>query len=156
MSAARMMETVRWGKSKPYRAIVHLNYVILPREKPTTFKSLVGVIIIGGVIIAWLVWSLFGLNVTESHGVITAAKAESITGLKLPSEAMNIRTARYSQWVNYAEFVRFEAPVNVCLRCALKITPRQAMKPTDEYDLKYAAGAGRSAAFSDFTWFDLY
>ena len=101
------------------------------------------------------IWSLFGFHVTESRGPITAFKAESITGLKLPPEAKNIRAASFSQWIQYADYLRFEAPVDVCLSYASTVTPGAATQPADEFDLKSGARLTRSGALEDFDWFDL-
>ena len=79
----------------------------MQRRKPSKFKWFVRVVVLG--LVVWFVWSLFGFHVTESRGPIDASKAESITGQKLPPGAKNIRAARYSQWIEYAQYLRFKA-----------------------------------------------
>ena len=125
----------------------------MKRGKTSKFNWFVRVAILG--VIVWFVWSLIGFHVTESRGPITASKAESITDLKLPPEAKNIRAASYSQWMEYAQYLRFEAPVDVCLHYASTIVPGAAIQPADEFDLKNGARLLRSGAFDDFSWFDL-
>jgi hypothetical protein len=125
----------------------------MQRGKPSKFKWFVRVAVLG--LVVWFVWSLFGFHVTESRGPITASKAESITDLKLPPEAKNIRAAKYSQWIEYAQYLRFEAPVDVCLRYASTVAPGAATQPADEFDLKNGARPIRSGAFDDFSWYDL-
>lgn len=125
----------------------------MQRGKPSKFKWCVRVAMLG--VVVWFVWSLFGFHVTESRGPITASKAERITGLKLPPEAKNIRAASHSQWVQYACYLRFEAPVDVCHRYASTVAPGAATQPADEFDLKNGARLIRSDAFDDFSWFDL-
>lgn len=106
-------------------------------------------------VMVWFVWSLLGFHVTESRGTITASRAESITGLKLPPEAKNIRAACYRQWIEYAQYVRFEAPVDVCLRYAATVAPGATTEPADEYDLADGRHLIQAGAFDDFSWFDL-
>lgn len=125
----------------------------MQRGRPSKFKWFMRVAVLG--VVVWLVWPLFGFHVTESRGPVTASKAELITGLKLPPEATNIRAASYSQWVEYAQYLRFEAPAEVCLRYAFTVAPGAATQPADDSDLKNGARPIRSGAFDDFSWFDL-
>ncbi|MBC7782813.1 MAG: hypothetical protein H7144_03155 [Burkholderiales bacterium] len=125
----------------------------MQRRKPSKFKWFVRVAVLG--VIVWFVWSLFGFHVTESRGPCIASKAESITGLTLPPESKNIRAASYSQWIEYAQYLRFEAPVDVCVRYASTVVPGAATQPADEFNLKNGASLIRSGAFDDFSWFDL-
>jgi hypothetical protein len=81
--------------------------------------------------------------------------AESITGLKVPPEATNIRAASHSLWVEYAQYLRFEAPVDVCLRYASTLVRGPTTKPDSELDLTDDARSVRADAFDDFSWFDL-
>jgi hypothetical protein len=125
----------------------------MQRGKPFKFKWLVRVAVLG--VVVWFVWSRVGFHSTESRGPIDASRAEWITGLKLPSEAKNIRAAKYSQWIEYAQYLRFEAPADVCLRYAATVALGAATQPADEFDLKNGARPIRSGAFEDFSWFDL-
>lgn len=125
---------------------------VMPRRNPSKFNWSVRVAVLG--VVGWFAWSLFGFHVTESRGPISASKAESITGLKVPPAAKNIRAAGYSQWIEYAQYLRFEAPADVCLRYASMVVPG-ATQPADEYELKDDARLVRADAFDDFSWFDL-
>lgn len=125
----------------------------MPPKKPSKF----GWVLRGAalVVIAWGMWSLVGFHVSEPSGPITAAKAKSITGLTLPAEATNIRAASYSQWIEYAQYLRFEAPAEVCLSYAATIVSGEAIVPGDEFHVKRASQPLRPDAFKDFSWFDL-
>jgi len=113
----------------------------------------VGRLCVVGVVV-WIGWECGGLHVTDSYAPITAAKAESITGLKLPPEATNIRAASYNQWIELAQYIRFEAPVDVCLRYASSIAGPMTHR-ADEYELKDGVRLLRAETFEDFSWFDL-
>lgn len=123
------------------------------RSTTSKFKWAVRITVVGGII--WLLWSFLGLHVSEPRGPITATKAESITGIRVPPEAKNIRAASYRQWIEYAQYLRFEAPVDVCLRFASTIVPGATTQPADEYDLARNAHPIRAGAFDDLSWFDL-
>lgn len=125
----------------------------MQQGKSSKFKWFVRVIVLG--VIVWFVWSLFGLHVTESHGPITAANAESLVGVTVPPEATNIRAASYSQWIEYAEYLRFEAPVDICRQFASTVVPTGTTRPADEFDLAQESKTPRADAFEDFSWFDL-
>lgn len=117
-------------------------------------KKLFSIVVI--CLAAWFGWSLFGLRVTESHGPVDAERAESILGITLPPEARNIRAASYSQWIQYGQYLRFEAPVDVCLRFANDVTQGAATRPAGEFEQKQAARTPRAGVFDDFSWFDLH
>jgi hypothetical protein len=123
------------------------------RGKPPNLKWLVRFGVLG--VIVWFAWALFGLHVTEPRRPITVSRAESITDLELPREARNIRAASYSWGVEYSQYLRFEAPPEVCLRYASTVAPRAATRPADEFDLRNGAHLTRSGVFDDFSWFDL-
>lgn len=125
----------------------------MQQGKPFKFKWFAAVAVLS--FVGWVAWSLFGFHVIEPHGPINASQAESITGLRLPPEAKNIRAAKYGQWAEYAQYLRFEAPVDVCLRYASTVAPGAATQPADESDLKDDARLIRPEAFDDFSWFDL-
>jgi hypothetical protein len=125
----------------------------MQRGKLSKFKWFVRLAILG--VVVWFVWSLFGFHVSEPGGPISAAKAQSMLGVQVPPEAKNIRAATYSQLVEYAHYLRFEAPVDVCLRYAETVVPGATTKPADEYDLAGNARPLRAGAFDDFSWFDL-
>src|SRR4051794_14290338 len=105
----------------------------MQRGKPSKFKWFVRVAVLG--VVVWFVWSLVGFHVSEPRGPISASKAESMLDIRLPPEAKNIRAATYSQWIEYAQYLRFEAPVDVCLRYAATVVPNAATQPADQYDL---------------------
>lgn len=101
------------------------------------------------------VWQLAGFHVIESRGPITAARAKSITGLTLPPQATNIRAASYRRWIEYAQYLRFEAPPEVCLSYAATILPGEAIQPAHDFGLERASQPLRPDAIKDFSWFDL-
>lgn len=86
-------------------------------------------------VVVSVVWELFGLHVTDPTQPATPAQAQAYTGVALPKEARNIRIAGYRQWIEFAHYVRFEAPVNVCLKYAAAIAPGAALQPVDTYQL---------------------
>jgi hypothetical protein len=124
------------------------------RGKPSKFRWIPRIAIVGMTV--WFLWSLVGFHVTESSGPISPSEAESIAGIRVPPQAKNIRAANYSQWIEYAQFLRFEAPVDVCLRYASTVAPGAATRPVvDEPELTRNASPIRTGAFDDFGWFDL-
>jgi hypothetical protein len=106
-------------------------------------------------IIIWIGWVYCGVHVTDSYGPISASKAESITGLKVPPEAANIRAATFHQWIETAQYLRFEAPVDVCLQYASLVNSGPVTQRADEYSLKDGVHLLRPEVFGDFSWFDL-
>lgn len=125
----------------------------MQRGTLSKFKWFVRVAVVG--MIVWFVWSLIGFHVTESRRPISAREAESIVGVKVPPEATNIRAASYRQWIEYAQYLRFEAPVDVCRRFASTVVPKATTQPADQFDLSGNARTPRPNAFTDFSWFDL-
>jgi len=101
------------------------------------------------------VWQLFGLHVNEPGRPATASEAEAYTGVPLPAEARNIGVAGYRQWVEFAQYVRFEAPADVCLKYAGAVAPGAVLQPADEDQLWLDARPIREGALTDFAWFDL-
>lgn len=106
-------------------------------------------------VVAGVAWSLFGVQVSEPRGPITASQAQSILGIKLPPEAKNIQAASDSQWIEYEQYLRFEAPVGVCLRYASVIVPGATTRPIDRSELVRMSRPLRAGAFKEFNWFDL-
>ncbi len=125
----------------------------MQRARPSKFKWFVRVAVVGGIM--WFAWSLFGLHVRESRGPLTPTAAASLAGIPIPPEALNVRVASYSQWIEYAKYIRFEAPVDVCLRHASAVVPGARLQPANEYDLAGNARTIRPNVFRDFGWFDL-
>jgi hypothetical protein len=101
------------------------------------------------------VWQLFGLHVNEPPRPATPAQAEAYTGVALPAEARNIGVAGYRQWIEFAQYVRFEAPANVCLRYAAAVAPGAELQPIDETQLELDARPIREGVLTHFGWFDL-
>ena len=106
------------------------------------------------VVIVGLGWEFLALHVDQPAVPTSAADAEAYTGVPLPPEAKNIRVAAYRQWIEYAQYVRFEAPVSVCLKYAAKVAPGSALQPVEIFQRKLDARAPRQGVL-DLTWFDL-
>lgn len=106
--------------------------------------------------VALFAWVLFGFHIDEPSGFVTATQAAAYTGLPLPPEAKNIRMAGYRQWIEEAQYVRFEAPVDVCLAYAAKVVASPDPLPAADDHLRVSAAKPlRPKAFRDFSWFDL-
>jgi hypothetical protein len=99
-------------------------------------------------------WSLAGLHVHEPAGPVSAAEAKDFTRIEIPPEATNIRIAGFHQWIQYEQFLRFEAPAEVCLRTARRVQPNVKLARCDEFDLKHVDSV-RKDVYHDLTWFDL-
>jgi len=125
----------------------------MQRKNPSRLKRLLLVALVG--LIAWFGWSLVGLHVSEPRGPTSAAEAESITGIRVPPEAKNIRAASFSQWIQYAKYLRFEAPPDVCLRFASTVVPGATTQPVDPSELAYNVFPIRPGVFKYISWFDL-
>lgn len=100
-------------------------------------------------------WALVGLHVSNPARPVSPQQAEAITGVPLPPEASNIRVAGYQQWIEFVQYVRFEAPVEVCLEYAAAVIPGAALQPVDEYQLERDARPLREGVLQNFGWFDL-
>lgn len=106
-------------------------------------------------VLVYGVWQLFGLHVSEPPRPATPSQAQAYTGVPLPAEAKNIGVASYRQWIEFAQYVRFEAPVDVCLKYAAVVAPGAALQPVDDYQLERDARPIREGVLKDFVWFDL-
>jgi hypothetical protein len=122
-------------------------------ERKTTVRWLVRIVVLA--VVVYGVWQLFGLHVNEPPRPATPAQAQKYTGVPLPAEAHNIGVAGYRQWIQFEQYVRFEAPVDVCLKYAAKVVPGATLQPIDEYEIKRGGGPIREGVFTDFGWFDL-
>lgn len=91
----------------------------------------------------------------ESPTFATAAEASQHLDLKLPSAAKNVRYATWRQWIGYDKYLRFEAPVEVCISYAREIIPDEDLVPLSSEDLARDLPAPESGVFEDLSWFDL-
>lgn len=80
---------------------------------------LVPVVLLAG--ICWAGWSFLRLQVNDPIGNSSPAIVQEYTGVAPPPEASNIRTAGHSKGMIWSHYVRFEAPVPVCLAYAQKV-----------------------------------
>ena len=119
----------------------------------TRRRWIVRVLVLAAVVYG--VWQLVGLHVNEPAGPATPAQAQEYTGVPVPAEAKNIRIAGYRQWIEFANYVRFEAPVDVCLKYAGAVAPGTALQPVDEYQLERDARPIRENVLKNFGWYDL-
>ncbi|HVX86666.1 MAG TPA: hypothetical protein VH253_17925 [Phycisphaerae bacterium] len=85
----------------------------------------------------------------------TAGEAAAYTGVTLPAGAHDIGVAGWRQWIQAVEYVRFEAPVDVCLRYAAAVVPGVALQPEDGGLVELDGRPIREGVLKDFGWFDL-
>ncbi len=83
----------------------------------------------------------------------TAADAGS--GSLFPLEAKNIRVASWSHWIAHEQYMRFEAPVPVCLQHAVVLVSGEELEPVPADQLASDDIPPASGIFRDITWFDL-
>lgn len=110
--------------------------------------SILGVLLLG-------IWELFGLHITEPTAPVSVKKASSFANISIPSEATNIRIAGYRQWIEFNQFVRFEAPPAICLKTAEKILHDEKLYPSAPAEYTDFHGPLRDDVFKYFSWFDL-
>lgn len=106
-------------------------------------------------VVLYGVLELFSLHVNEPLRPVSPSQAEAYTSVPLPAKARNIRVAGYRQWIDFAQCVRFEAPVGVCLKYAATVVPGATLRPVDKYQLETDARPIRKGVLKDFRWFDL-
>ncbi len=100
-------------------------------------------------------------EVIQSRGPLNLAEAKLLSGLPYPDSAKNIRFARFSQWVAYETFVRFEAPEADCIAFAERIMVAYDREHARSAPVKLGTFEGpidRSIASSshlDTHWFDV-
>jgi hypothetical protein len=94
------------------------------------------------------------LRVYEPAPFATAADIPNGVGVPLPPEARNIRVAGWSQWIAHESYLRFEAPVPVCLQHAAKVLPDETLLPVPANVLANIRPV-QPGIFKDFSWFDL-
>lgn len=94
-------------------------------------------------------------HVHEPAAIATAADASEACGIPLPPEARNIRVAGWSQWIAHEDYLRFEAPVAVCLRHAAVLVPGTALAPVSAEQLALEARRRDRGILRDLSWFDL-
>jgi len=125
----------------------------MQQKKTSTLTWFLLVVILS--LVAWFLWAAFGLHVSEPRGPISAAEAESIAGVRVPPEAKNIRAAGYHQWIQYEQYLRFEAPPDVCFQFSATVVPGATTQPIESSELAYNAFPIRPGVFKDISWFDL-
>src|SRR4029079_16400627 len=69
------------------------------------------------------------LYVYEPPAFATAAEASKHIRMPFPPEATNIRFAEWAQFIAHEEYLRFEAPVPVCLRAAAALVQGEPLSP---------------------------
>lgn len=79
----------------------------------------VPLIVVVGLGLAW--WWFNRLQVNDPVGASSPAMVQEYTDVAPPAEASNIRTAGFSQGMVWSHYVRFEAPVPVCLAYARRV-----------------------------------
>jgi hypothetical protein len=102
---------------------------------------------------AYASWELFFPHTYEPKQS-SPADAERITSFAPPTEARNIRVAEFRHFQQFVQYLRFEAPPDVCLRYAESIADIK-LHPIDGGQLENDARPFPPRVFSDFSWFDL-
>jgi hypothetical protein len=130
-------------------------FVVRPAVRAWHLVGIVALLVLG--FLAHGIWVIFFYNV-DYGSWSTSRDVAACTSVPPPAEANDIRVAimRYDQARN--TFVRFRAPVNICLKYAAQVTHNAELKPLDD-DQVYS---DLSALFSycnlsrrDLRWFDL-
>jgi len=93
-------------------------------------------------------------SIYESPLFATAAEARKHITIPLPDEATNIRFAGYREWIAAEDYLRFEAPVAVCLNHAAVILPKANLQ-AQQATIPTVNANSSSAHFKDLSWFDL-
>ena len=120
-----------------------------------TSKFTWAVLILISSMVVWFAWEVFVLHIEEPRGPVSASKAQSFASIRIPAEATNIRVAGFRHWIQYQQFVRFQAPTAVCLRTATEIASGEKLVAVSSDELAFAPGPDRKGVFHDFSWFDL-
>jgi len=93
-------------------------------------------------------------SIYESPAFLTASEARKHIAVSLPDEATNIRFAGYREWIAADDYLRFEAPVDVCLKHAAVMMPKSPLQ--QHQDRSSSAGTHPSSLhLKDLSWFDL-
>jgi hypothetical protein len=113
-------------------------------------------ILIVGALVGYVIW-LFSSHVYDPAEASTPPDVTHYTSVPPPSEARDIRVAAFSYQQAGFTFVRFTAPVDVCMKYAAAIMPNNALKPlTPDQGLQDLGTIhGASFRFHDLRWFDL-
>ena len=95
------------------------------------------------------------LRVYEPAAFATVDHASKGCRVPLPPEATNIRVAGWSAGVAHEDYLRFEAPVDVCLKHAAILVPGFKLVAVPADRLAADARPPQSGIFRDLNWFDL-
>ncbi len=85
----------------------------------------------------------------------TAAEARKHIQVPLPDAASNIRYASYHEWVAAEVYLRFEAPVDVCLNQAAELLPKKSLSISANARANNLIPFPKSPQFKDLSWYDL-
>jgi hypothetical protein len=99
-------------------------------------------------------WHFTTLHVDEPSGYSSPSKVRQYTSLPPPPQAAHIRTAGLSLGMVYSHYVRFEAPVDVCVAYVKQLSPGTAMT-AERPDALDAILQKDRPRFHDLSWFDL-
>lgn len=78
-------------------------------------------------------------SIYESPMFANATEARKHLKIPLPDEAVNIRFAGCREWIAADDVLRFEAPVDVCLKHAGVMFPGTPLTPIASKDLPQAS-----------------
>lgn len=71
----------------------------------------------------FIIWSLFFPHKSQTSGPVSLRDADGCP-IPLPPEARNIQYYKYSHWIEFREFVRFEASAEVCKSHVAKVVAK--------------------------------
>ncbi|MGD0461012.1 MAG: hypothetical protein ABSB74_00850 [Tepidisphaeraceae bacterium] len=126
------------------------------RKKIWLIVILIPVLLIGAYA-GYMIWYLASTHVNDPAGASTRADVTYYTSVPPPPEAHDIRVAAFEYVQARLTFVRFLAPVDICVKYAAAVMPNTTLKPVN-WDQEYRdlgaiyAGANK---LHDLRWFDL-
>src|SRR5512140_1713690 len=148
-----------WWRCRERREAMHPGTVMSRRKRAILIAVAVAVVVGTAFAVVAVIRCATALapplQVYEPAAFATAADAFQGCGIPIPPEAKNIRVAGWSQWIAHEDYVRFEAPVPVCLRHAAVLVPGEALAPVPPDRLAADARPPQPGIFRDLSWFDL-
>lgn len=121
-------------------------------QKSRTMTWLVALAVLA--LLLFAAWQVAMPHSNEPSSFVTAGQAETFTEVPLPAAATHIRIAEYHHWIQFEQYMRFEAPPEVCLAYAEKILPKRTLQPVGEEEFKSMTYPLVKGAFTDLSWFD--
>jgi hypothetical protein len=116
----------------------------------------IGILIVIALLSRYLSWWAVSLDIADPGTFTTAQDIAKYTDVQPPPQAHDFRVAHFSGGVAISNFVRFAAPVDVCLQYVKLVTHKEAKTLTQDQvgqDLESIQFA--SSVIHDLRWFDL-